>query len=555
MSSSNQINSYWQHWKLILVLLFGGVLRFTNLHHGIGTDALHFAPYNGDEVYSMQGLQYMDPEKLKFNPVSGHREGSVGYYMWIGAAIAMHSLGIIEHFPIEVQPGDPDYNKVAYASRVVVTLSDLAIIILVYLCLLKIPVSLNLAALGTLLFAIVPYEILMAQELRPHVISSLWAMLAIYLSFFLYEKRGYTWVMLIGLITALAAATRYHLGITLLFPALVLIGVHFFSETSQARFSFSNWSGFIKKILLLCISFICGFIIADHYLIFDFETARPALEFQKSFASYDEFSSISQFLSTRRLWVYLENAIPFGASYFLWVIFYFSFIYCLFLRKYYKKTIPIILFSLAYLFIITKIYYFMYERPSVRAIILLFPLFAITSGISLFELYKKINKSKVIKYLVNIIVLAIIVSAIVVDVAYLKLVGEENDINLKIYNYFSNLENANPLQVGYAKTGRDYIITTLYLLDKERKITLLDKKAQLDTALKEEFIDKTPALDYVFLTSFFEDPKPIVEELMASNRYELIKFIQSIDVPYPKKLLPLDFPFVNEYYLLKVKKN
>jgi hypothetical protein len=557
-----------QKWKwteivaLLAVVLVAILLRFANLGYGIGTLDRPHKPYNGDEVYSMNGMSTMVPSKLYFNPVSGHREGAVGYYMWMSAYLPMRAIGYLKTFPHVSLPGDTNYNKALYLGRVVVALSDVLIVLLTFFITLRITQARVTGVFAAAIVAVIPYEIILAQEMRPHTLSNLWTYLLLFLALSSYDKnRGLRYWAFLGAIAGVSAATRYHMAFNVGMPILFwLFRRHFIEGTPWKQLHKSIFS---KQIGVVFLAAIGTFVLVDPYLFFEFKKATPDLQFQASFASTSQFKGWGIF-DLSRLWSYFIYGIPYGTGPLLAILFYFCTVYTLSLRQYRRFALPIAVFFLLFYYYVVKLYYFM--PPcfySVRAVSVIFPAFSIFTAIALMHLWNK-YQSIWSRFFIMVVVTAAILPAMWMTGAYIRSNNLENDPNSQFYSYISaqKMESGQKLKVGYWSASRNYAIPQVELLQTQGFVNLIDLHQQTVERFNETFISSAPDIDYLLLSNLYFgvhqlDPAWIVPALEKTGKFKLErvfdKRFEFLGIEYPMNEIqrPIDYPFPLKLYLLR----
>src|SRR5207248_10688958 len=132
------------------------------------------------------------------------------------------------------------------------------------------------------------------------------------------------------------------------------------------------------------------------------------------YASLHEFSS-SQFANLSVVWRYITYLIPFAMYPLVWLLPYCAIVYILFRPNLYSLSIPILIFSLLYLYMMGKGYLGPYfARPTM----LLFPGLCVLAGLVFGDVQVRLKNKRIMAAALTGTVLLLCVPSLVFDIAY-----------------------------------------------------------------------------------------------------------------------------------------
>lgn len=362
------------------IILLALSLRLSGLTWGIPNDVTQFSPFFSDEGWMMEGIMALNPDLGDYNPDSGHREGTLSYFVIWLLCLVLHSVNLLNTLPHQVPLFGSEYALIVYIGRLVIALSDTLSVLLLFLIVLKLTKNRTSAAVAAFALAIMPFEVIYAHFLRGHIMANFFLLLGIFWLVRYDGSKRNTDCVLCGLSFGFAAATRYPSAIGFLVPALYLV-----------RDSFSFQDGIrssLKKFLLrpagylILGSALIGFMIGCPYLFFDYESVREHVEFQASVSASNEFS-LNGLFNLSRVKVFLLHLIPQGLWPTLWIPAYVSFLFLFFRQRHHRIFLPLAAFMLLFLYLMAKGYYV--APVFVRAVVPLFPCFALCMGLAFDE--------------------------------------------------------------------------------------------------------------------------------------------------------------------------
>lgn len=545
-------------FSLAIILLLAAVLRFIGLKWGIPTLEIPHSPFHPDEGWAMSVMQNLE---------LAYADGSLNYYIWTFVSSMLKYMGIIGTMPDSFNGYGKDYWVILYASRVVVVLFDLLSAFFVFLTLRKITKNDNTALLGTFIFVIIPFEIIYAHYMRNHIAANFFVVVIIYYSLFIYDHVGENIKLyaFIGFLCGLATTIRYTTGIAVAIPFMMLVYKQFLNFHQMISLTRKTILTIFKTLILGIFTFLGIFVVIPCFFL-DFDSKKQYLSFLGSATAKNEFY-LSNLLDLSRVWVYIRDLIPHGTLPGLWIIFYFSVIYLLFRKQYYRYTIPLILFIPIYMYPMAKGYF---SPMFIRAMLVIFPVFAILSAIAIADLMQLIKTSfhqksqpcfapnfshyaEAMNLIVCALVSAILLSTLAYDFAYVK--GMNHDPRIALYHYLKD-EPKSELRIGIYPNGHEnFVITPTLSVLPNKKVTFVAATniqegmlAAVAATIPGDFPANPLLVDYVLISAFtrvyppynhFEFARQKIAELTAKH-YTLVKVFET-----PLSLGPIIFSHEN----------
>src|SRR5438128_1103646 len=293
---------------------------------------------------------------------------------------------------------------------------DLSAIVIVFLAIREATQNFYPSLLGALCYAVLPMQVIYAHFMRTHILSNLLCALVIWLSVALRKSQSWQLLILVGLISGLGAATRYPAGIIVVIPCLYLLfdGGNDL-RNSNLRFSERARTFVASQVWLIGLGFGAGLFLGHPMLFLDPASVAKAITGETlKYASLHEFSG-SQLLNLSVLWRYVTYVIPFAMYPLLWLVPYCVILYLLFRRSLYRFSVPILIFSFLYLYLMGKGYLGPYFA---RITMLLFPGFCILVGIVCADLQLRLRNNRALAVVLTGALLLILAPSIVFDTAY-----------------------------------------------------------------------------------------------------------------------------------------
>ena len=402
----------------------------------------------------MSVMNEVDPSHGDFNPEEAHREGAFSYHLWTASAVVLRQIGLIEKPLPEIKAYDGDYRHLLLACRAVVVLSDLFCVLLVWSIARHITGQESAGLIAAAILAITPYEVIHAHFMRTHNMANAAAMLAVWLALRLRHDQRWTAFAICGVATGVAAATRYTAVTVGVVPALIAIGARLEHRNGRTLFESVDLPSLTPKFVVLSLSTIAGFAAADPFLFLDFRSASSYLGVTATYAVTDQFS-LASFLDLSKLWLYIVWLIPYGMLPLLWILIYASFIYVLFLRRYWVYVLPLWIFSVAYLYPMAKGY--LAVPGFIRAALLVFPVFAVFCGIACTSVWTSLRPHRLTRGCLAMFAAFIWCASLAYDVAYLR--GMNHDPRVKLHQALeAEVAKRGPIRVTVDEGPWNYFI-------------------------------------------------------------------------------------------------
>ena len=301
-------------------------------------------------------------------------------------------------------------------------LFDLGTIIIVFLAIREATQSFYPSLVGALCYAVLPMQVIYAHFMRTHILSNLLCALVIWLSLKLRKSQRWQLLLSVGLISGLGAATRYPVGIIVVIPCLYLLFVGGSNLPSKVRLSERAKNFVASQVWLIGLGFGIGVFLGHPMLFFDPSSVIKAITGETlKYASLQQFSP-RQLVNLSVVWRYITYLIPFAMYPLLWLVFYCAIVYLVFRRSLYSLSVPILIFSLLYLYFMGKGYLGPYAA---RVTMLLFPGFCILVGIVCADLQLRLRNKQILAVLTGAILL-VLGPSVVFDMAYVRAMQQKD---------------------------------------------------------------------------------------------------------------------------------
>jgi hypothetical protein len=401
---------------LIGVLLTGAALRLTGISWGLKRG------YHPDEMVSMEGVTQLDLLAGDVTAPAAYFEGTFNYYIWSLPVAVITRLNVPDREQWK-PTREARFDKTHFAwvlllSRLMTVSFDVCTILVIFLAAREAIGAFYPALLGCFVYAIAPIQVIYAHFMRPHVLANLLCACVLWLSFKLM-RRGNRWLFLAaGMLSGLAAATRYPAGIVVVLPCLCLICAPVNIRISMAQ---RLWNG-IRDLLAGPIWWIgaglaIGLVVGEPVLLRDIHGVVTAVSQETfRFVPAAQFSG-KRLMNLAAIWRYLFVLIPFGMWPAMWIIPYAAIFYLLFARKSLRFALPILLFSLLYLYPMAKGYY---HAVFARAAMLLFPGFSILASVAGYHVFTRRSLPLVARICLATLLVLVSLASISFDYAYVR---------------------------------------------------------------------------------------------------------------------------------------
>jgi hypothetical protein len=293
-------------------------------------------------------------------------------------------------------------------------------------------------------------QVIYAHFMRTHILSNLLCALVIWLSLKLRKSEGWRLLFVVGLLSGLGAATRYPVGIIVVIPCLYLL--------LSAGDSSQNWKVRIfqrakrlvtRQIWLIGLGFVIGLFVGHPMLFLDpLSVTRAITSETLKYAAFQEFRG-SQLINLSVLWRYVVYVIPFAMYPLLWLIPYCAVSYLCFKRDVYNLSVPILIFSLLYLYLMGKGYLAPYFA---RITMLLFPGVSVLVGIACSELQLQIRNKRILTVVLTCALVLILGSSVIFDIAYDRAM-QQQDARELVREDLKRLIDQTPAKIGILRFG------------------------------------------------------------------------------------------------------
>jgi hypothetical protein len=317
-----------------------------------------------------------------------------------------------------------EQSDLLYICRWISVLFDLCTIVIVFLAIREASRNFYASFVGALCYSVLPMQVIYAHFMRTHILSNLLCALVIWLSLKLRRSQPWQLLLLVGLISGLGAATRYPVGVIVVIPCLYLLfdsGNN--SRCWKAQFAERARNFVTSQLWLIALGFGIGLFLGHPMLFLDSSSVTKAITGETlKYASLHEFSGV-QLLNLAVIWRYITYVIPFAMYPLLWLVPYCAILYLVFRRSLYSVSIPILIFSLLYLYFMGKGYLGPYFA---RITMVLFPGFCVLLGIACADLQLKMKNNRPVTILLTCALFAVVGLSVVFDVAYSHAMQEKD---------------------------------------------------------------------------------------------------------------------------------
>jgi hypothetical protein len=414
------------------------------LDSGYGHD-LQFQP---DEFVSLQGVLQLDLLAGRIAAPGAYFEGTFNYYLW-AVPQAVLKLAANKRTSFESPMSMTEYSNLLYVCRSMSVVFDLCTIFIVFLAIREATQKFYASFVGALCYAVVPMQVIYAHFMRPHVLSNLLCALVIWLSVKLRKSQRWQLLLLVGLLSGLGAATRYPVGLIVVIPCLYLLfgGDCLPNRKIQLAERVKDFA--TRQVWLISLGFGIGLFLGHPMLFLDPSSVTRAITGGTlRYASLNEFSR-SQLLNLSVPWRYVTYVIPFAMYPLLWLVPYCAILYLLFKRSLYSLSVPILIFSLLYLYFMGKGYLAPYFA---RITLLLFPGFCVLVGIAFSDLQLRLGNKRRLAVLLTVALLLMVGPSVLFDVAYDRAM-QQKDAREVVREDLKNLVGDGPAKIGILRFG------------------------------------------------------------------------------------------------------
>ena len=397
------------------LLLLAAYLRITGLSWGLSSGYGHDLNFQPDEFVSLRGVFELDLLKGRIKAPGAYFEGTFNYYLW-AVPQAVLRVTPTEDVPFSDSTSTTKYSSLLYICRWMSVLFDLCTIVIVFLAIREASRNFYASLVGALCYSVVPMQVIYAHFMRTHILSNLLCALVIWFSLKLRQSQRWQTLLTVGFISGLGAATRYPVGIVIVIPFVYLL----FNDGGNLA---NSKNGLLERarvfvsaqLWLIVFGFVIGLFLGHPMLLLDPSSVTKAITGETlKYASLHQFSGV-QLLNLAVVWRYITYVIPFAMYPLLWLVPYCAILYLVFSRSLYSVSIPILIFSLLYLYFMGKGYLGPYFA---RITMVLFPGFCVLVGIACADFQLKMKNNRTVAVLLSCALLLVLGPSLAFDVAY-----------------------------------------------------------------------------------------------------------------------------------------
>src|SRR6266404_3641554 len=438
------------------MLFLAGYLRLMGLTWGLSSGYGHDLNFQPDEFVSLRGVLQLDLLAGDIKAPGAYFEGTFNYYLW---AVVQAGLKIAASKNLDLSASlitiRPSY--LLYICRWMSVLFDLCTIVVVFLAIREATERFYPSLVGALCYAVAPMQVIYAHFMRPHILSNLLCAVVIWLSLKLRKSQSWQLLVFVGLISGLGAATRYPIGIIVMIPCLyLLLSGDDNSLNWKLRILQRAKTLIISQVWLIGLGFGIGLFLGHPMLFLDPSGVTRAITGETlKYASLHEFSG-SQLVNLSVVWRYVTYLIPFAMYPLLWLVPYCAVLYLLFKRSLYSLSIPILIFSLLYLYLMGKGYLAPYYG---RITMLLFPGLCVLVGIACEDLQLEMRNKRIPAIVLTCALVLILGSSVVFDSAYDRAM-QQKDARQLVREDLKKLIGETPAKIGILRFGA-YFYTSM----------------------------------------------------------------------------------------------
>jgi len=513
------------------LLLLAAYLRTTGLAWGLNTGYGHERNFQPDEFVSLRGVHQLDLPAGRIKAPGAYFEGTFNYYLW---AVPQAVLKI---------SGTTDRSRLLYICRWMSVLFDLSALVIVFLAIGEATHNFYPSFLGALCYAVLPMQVIYAHFMRTHILSNLLCALVIWLSLKLRQSQRWQLLLSVGLISGLGAATHYPVGLIVAIPCLYLL---FNGGDNLLNWRIRAWKrakDFVSGPLwLIGLGFVIGLFLGHPMLFLNPSSVIKAITDETlKYASLHQFSA-SQLLNLAVVWKYVTYVIPFATYPLLWVVFYCAIVYLLFRRSFYSVSVPILIFSLLYLYLMGKGYL---GPVFARVTMLLFPGFCVLVGLACSDVQLRLKNNRALVVVLTGALIFVIGPSVVFDIAYGRAM-QKKDARQLVRRDLQKLIGEAPATIGVARFHL-YFYTVMPaakpLISEKVAVQLQDSgqnadfflvgfASQIERAKVNETIEQVEAQGKFKFEKTYSVPVKIF-----GREFSLVRFPQDMTYPFPTILL------------------
>jgi hypothetical protein len=514
---------------LVAIFLVGLALRLYAISWSIDSSLLR--SLHPDENFTLRALVQINPIQGDFIAELAHREGTLFYYLFIAfnSILKIINVSPIYTWDLDLAKDKENYFEILLIGRYFIAFLGSLSILAIYKLMRTLNLSKAVGLITAAVIAVAPIDVIYSHYMRPHVVVNLLFIVSLIFLFSSSQKLRMYKYIIVGLIIGLSTAMRYNMALTIVIPF-----IYIFVSSLQAG---NKWKQvfFKKEYIVIAICFVVGFFIGDPQLFLNFEAIKPALEYQSGFVEENTFA-LSSLLSLSGPIKYFTYLIPAALGVYLAVVSFFGSVYTLMIKKYYRVTIPLIAYSIMYIYFMGK----GYSQPIyARATLPLIPISAILIGFT----YQEIILAKIKSYIriAMLIFLSIgFLSNLFFNLQYFYTISQTNDpaIILSKEELF-NENNSIALMDDY--------ICTYYLETASNKRLSEIPRIVVSGSCETDIVQNN--YDKIVFCSYGKESEDIVQEIVKNiSKDKVVEISRTPDIPMD---LPHDMLYHNvKFYII-----
>jgi Dolichyl-phosphate-mannose-protein mannosyltransferase len=405
------------------LLLLAAYLRVTGLSWGVSSGYGHDLNFQPDEFVSLRGVFQLDLLAGRIKAPGAYFEGTFNYYLWAVPQAILKISGKKSAVPPDSMTASEQANLL-YVCRWISVVFDLCTIIIVFLAIREASPNFYASFVGALCYSVLPMQVIYAHFMRTHILSNLLCALVIWLSLKLRQSQPWQMLLAVGVISGLAAATRYPVGLIVVIPCSYLLLNGGANLPNSRSGIWERTRVFVTaQLWLIALGFLIGLFLGHPMLVLDPSSVARAITSETlKYASLHEFRGV-QLLNLAVIWKYITYVIPFAMYPLLWLVPYCVILYLVFRRSLYSVSIPILIFSLLYLYFMGKGYLGPYFA---RVTMVLFPGFCVLLGIACADLRLKMKDNRAVGIVLTCALLLVFGPSVAFDAAYGRAMREKD---------------------------------------------------------------------------------------------------------------------------------
>jgi hypothetical protein len=296
------------------------------------------------------------------------------------------------------------------------------------------------------------------------------------------------------------------------------------------------------QLWLIALGFLIGLFLGHPMLFFDFARVTKAITGETlKYASLHQFSGV-QLLNLAVVWRYITYVIPFAMYPLLWLIPYCAILYLVCRRSLYSVSIPILIFSILYLYFMGKGYLGPYFG---RITMVLFPGFCVLVGVAFLDLQLKMKNNRAGAIFLTCAFLLVVAPSVAFDVAYDRAL-QKKDAREVVCGDLQKLIGDARATIGILQFG-PYFYTAMPaakpLASQKVTVQLQNPGQDADFLLIGLPTQTEPAQTNLIIRQveaqgkFAYDKSYRVPVKMFGHEFKLVRFPQDMTYPFPTILL------------------